>query len=177
MVSCTASDFTQWYRVSSSTIIPAVRPHRLIQYMRSRLLCRRSPLIHCLKVLQRAAVPAASIACMSIIQPCYGISFIFSNYWTYCCIKQRDELLLPFRHLISFLFNTVSCARGFTTSAFNFPGIPNSTLLVFRVSSRAGCFPQPPFPVSYCHVQDISMAMVKTKHTKSQQLQSKHVSW
>lgn len=69
--------------------------------------------------LQRTAVPAR----IFIIQLCYGISFIFSNYWTYCYVKQKDELLLPFGHFISFLLNTLTCTRGFTTSAFNFSGI------------------------------------------------------
>lgn len=113
-----------------------------------------------------------------------GFNLFF--HWTYRYVKQRNEFLLPFGHLISFLLNTLTCAKGFTTLAFNFSGLSNSMLLVFVVSSRAARFLQPPFPMYYCHVQDVSKAMVKNKQTKkstknttkSQQvLQSKHVYW
>lgn len=113
-----------------------------------------------------------------------GFNLFF--HWTYCYVKQRNELLLPFGHLISFLLNTLTCAKGVTTLALNFSGLSNSMLLVFTVSSRAARFLQPPFPMSYCHVQDVSKAMVKNKQTKkstknttkSQQLlQSKQVYW
>lgn len=95
-----------------------------------------------------------------------AIGFNLFFHWTYHYVKQKNEFLLPFGHLISFLLNTLTCAKGFTTLAFNFSGLSNSMLLVFVVSSRAARFLQPPFPMSYCHVQDVSKAMVKNKQTK-----------